>query len=110
MSRYVNKIEVKDPNALTEKIALFLQTSGLSLGDKNGETLWWKKGVNCIRYIKIEYAPGTVIVTAFITYFDAFMGDIEAGIKGFVAGFGKWPLAKIVRKLENLIRENAGTE
>ena len=110
MSRYINRIKVKDPNILTDKISAFLQEKGFVLGQRHAETVWWKKGFNCLHHIIIQYETNAVIVTAFITYSDLLLGgETEAGINGFVAGFGKWPLKKIVRALEKTLAAQIST-
>ena len=105
MSRYINKIEVKDPFVLTDKIAAFLQGKGFVLGQRFGEAAWTRRGVNCTQYIIINFEPAAVVITAFIAYFDMLIGEIEAGIKGFIACFGKIPLKKVVRELEKMLHE-----
>ena len=104
MARYMNRIEVRDPNALTNEIADFLSGKGYKLGVYNGETVWHRNGFNCEQMIIIRYEPNAVILTAFISFFDALLGQTEMGITGFVALAGKRPLKKVVKALEELIK------
>ncbi len=107
MSRYTNKIKVRDPAALTGDIAAFLTGKGMILGDYYGDIVWHKDGMNCKQIIIITYEPGTVLITAFINFHDMLTGETEMGIKGFIGLFGKRPLKKIVYGLEELIQNKA---
>jgi len=102
MSRYSNRIPVRDPNLFTGEIAAFLQSQGYKLGQRNNETVWWRDGFNCIEYIIINYDYGTVIVTAFIVTIDVI--EYEMGIKGFMGAVPKAKLKKVVEALEAMIR------
>lgn len=104
MSRYVNRIQVNDPNGLTDEIAAFLKGKGFNLVGYRGETVWQRQGFNCTQNIIIYFEAGAVIITAFINFYDFIMGEAEMGIKGFVALVGKRPLKKIVKALEEMIK------
>ena len=100
--RYSNRIEVKDPNVLTNEIAAFLKGRGFDLKNYNGETVFQKgRGImTAAQYIVIHYEQNAVIVQAFVGAF----GLSEMGLTGFVACVSKRPLKKTVAALEELIR------
>lgn len=102
MSRYVNRVEVKDPNVLTNEIASFLESKGFKLANYNGEPVWQKgQGVmTAAQYIVIHYEPAAVIVQAFVGAF----GLSEMDLKGFVAIVSKRPLKKVVTALEEMLK------
>lgn len=102
MSRYVNRVEVKDPNLLTNDITAFLESKNFRLVNYNGEPVWQKgHGVMAAaQYIVIHYEPGAVIVQAFVGAF----GVSEMGLKGFVAIVSKRPLKKVVTALEEMLK------
>ena len=102
MARYVNRVEVQNPNAYAAEIANCFQQNGYKLEDFNGEIVW-KKGDGALtmaRCVLVLFEPAAVVFSAF-TY-DAMLG--EGGLTGFMGMFPKKKLKKIIDTLADSIK------
>jgi len=116
MSRYVKSFEVSELELLKYSIEDFLKEKRFILGKRNNEDTWMREGFACKHCIIIKYEANIIELIAFIVYNNyehkglGYYGwakeESESSIKGFLGGFGKWPIQKTVRQLKKMIKNS----
>jgi len=103
--RYVKIIKTKDTNHdLSERITVFMREKGFELGERNGDSVWFKSSFVCWHYVMSYIFHDIVIIMAYITQVEVVSDAVkERGLDGFIGVLGKWPLKKIIKQLEVMI-------
>ena len=95
-----------DMSAATGPIEQFLTSEGFSQKGYKGEQIW-KKGTGlgtAMQFLKIEYAPGEVVVYGWIQMGVGDIGGQEHELKGIVAFIPKKNLLSRIDKIEAIVK------